>query len=230
MSGRQVGRDLETVCGAIEKDSTYGSMHRFLFGVDAEPCVRIVDREKRLLEVAGFRSPSCRPNRNPRDIGWREHGVRVVVDTTGAFGDPTHSRMKTTRRARFAGTSAAGAEAVINSAAFKIKDKALSMPDDAITLIYGCNHELFDPGAPPRDLGGLVHDHRAGPHGQAPARPPPRLDHHDGVHEHGTRGDEQPGPARHGAQGRGRRIFVATAARSTASFSPRATPPMRWKR
>ena len=35
--------------------------------------------------------------------------------------------------------------AVINSAAFKIKDKALAVPDDAITLIYGCNHELFDP-------------------------------------------------------------------------------------
>ena len=34
---------------------------------------------------------------------------------------------------------------VIYSAAFKIKDKALSMPEDAITLIYGCNHELFDP-------------------------------------------------------------------------------------
>ena len=44
--GRQVGRDLETVCGVIEKDSTYGSMHRFLFGVNAEPCVRIVDRAR----------------------------------------------------------------------------------------------------------------------------------------------------------------------------------------
>jgi len=51
--GREVGRNLETVAGVIEKDSTYGSMHRFLFGVNAEPCVRIVDRERRLLDVTG---------------------------------------------------------------------------------------------------------------------------------------------------------------------------------
>jgi len=141
--GRQVGRDLETVCGVIEKDSTYGSMHRFLFGVDAEPCVRIVDREKKLLEVAGVPVTILQKARNPRDIGWREHGVRLVTDTTGAFGDPT--RPEDDAKGAMRGHLAAGAERVIYSAAFKIKDKALSMPDDAITLIYGCNHELFDP-------------------------------------------------------------------------------------
>ena len=51
--GRPVGRDLDALCGMIEKDSTYGSNHRFLFGVNAAPCVRIVDRERNLLEVAG---------------------------------------------------------------------------------------------------------------------------------------------------------------------------------
>jgi glyceraldehyde 3-phosphate dehydrogenase len=142
-TGREVGRDLETVCGAIEKDSTYGSMHRFLFGVDAEPCVRIVDREKRLLEVAAVPVTVLQTDRNPRDIAWRDNGVRVVVDTTGAFGDPT--RPADDDRGSLRGHLGAGAEAVINSSAFKIKDKALSVPDDAITLIYGCNHELFDP-------------------------------------------------------------------------------------
>jgi glyceraldehyde 3-phosphate dehydrogenase len=142
-TGREVGRDLETVCGAIEKDSTYGSMHRFLFGVDAEPCVRIVDREKRLLEVAEVPVTVLQTDRNPRDIGWRDHAARVVVDTTGAFCDPT--RPPDDDRGALRGHVGAGAEVVINSAAFKIKDKALSVPDDAITLIYGCNHELFDP-------------------------------------------------------------------------------------
>jgi glyceraldehyde 3-phosphate dehydrogenase len=141
--GRQVGRDLEAVCGVIEKDSTYGSMHRFLFGVDAEPCVRIVDREKKLLDVAGVPVTILQKARNPRDIGWREHGVRLVTDTTGAFGDPT--RPEDDAKGAMRGHLAAGAERVIYSAAFKIKDKALSMPDDATTLIYGCNHELFDP-------------------------------------------------------------------------------------
>jgi glyceraldehyde 3-phosphate dehydrogenase len=141
--GREVGRDLETVCGVIEKDSTYGSMHRFLFGVDAEPCIRIVDREKRLLEVAGVPVTILQKARNPRDIGWRDHGVRVVADTTGNFCDPT--RPVDHEGGALRGHLGAGAEVVINSAAFKIKDKSLSVPDDAVSLIYGCNHELFDP-------------------------------------------------------------------------------------
>ncbi len=65
--GREVGRELEAICGVIEKDSTYGSIHRFLFGVNAEPCVRIVDREKRLLEVAGVPVEVLQAERNPRD-------------------------------------------------------------------------------------------------------------------------------------------------------------------
>ena len=141
--GREVGKNLEAVCGAIEKDSTYGSMHRFLFGVDAKPCVRIVDREKRLLEVAELPVTILQTARNPRDIGWRDHGVRVVLDTTGTFLDPTHPIDH--EKGSLRGHLGAGAETVVNSASFKIKDKALSVPDDAISLIYGVNHELFDP-------------------------------------------------------------------------------------
>jgi len=141
--GREVGRNLEAVCGAIEKDSTYGSMHRFLFGVNADPCVRIVDRDKRLLEVAGVPVTMLQTARNPREIGWRDHGIRVALDTTGAFCDPTTPIGA--ERGALRGHLAAGAEAVINSAAFKIKDKSQSVPEDAITVIYGCNHEQFDP-------------------------------------------------------------------------------------
>jgi glyceraldehyde 3-phosphate dehydrogenase len=141
--GREVGRDLEAVCGVIEKDSTYGSMHRFLFGVNADPCVRIVDREKRLLDVAGVPVELLQTERNPRDIGWRGRGVRVVVDTTGAFNDPTHPIDHPGGSLR--GHLGAGAERVVNSAAFKLADKSRSIPQDATTLIYGCNHELFDP-------------------------------------------------------------------------------------
>ncbi|MBW2313823.1 MAG: glyceraldehyde-3-phosphate dehydrogenase [Deltaproteobacteria bacterium] len=140
--GRAIGRDLEAVCQTIEKDSTYGSMHRFLFGVNAEPCIRIVDREKGQLEVGGIPVRILQDARNPSDIGWRDHGARVVIDCTGAFGDPT--RPADDARGALRGHLAAGAEKVINSAAFKIKDKTKAMPDDALTLIYGINHDTFD--------------------------------------------------------------------------------------
>jgi glyceraldehyde 3-phosphate dehydrogenase len=141
--GREAGQDLEAVCQTIEKDSTYGSMHRFLYGVGAEPCVKIVDRERKLLTVAGVPVHVLQEARNPKDIGWRELGVRVVVDTTGAFGDPTSSPEAAGGALR--GHLEAGAEKVLYSAAFKIKDKTRARPDDAVLLIYGINHELFDP-------------------------------------------------------------------------------------
>jgi len=141
--GRPIGRDLEAVCQTIEKDSTYGSMHRFLFGVNAEPCIRIVNRAEKLLDVGGVPVRILQEARNPSDIGWRDHGARVVVDCTGAFGDPTRSTDDA--RGSLRGHLAAGAEKVLNSAAFKIKDPVKPMPDDAITLIYGINHDAFDP-------------------------------------------------------------------------------------
>ena len=141
--GREVGRGLDAVCGVIEHDSTYGAMHRFLFGVGAEPCIRIIDEASGLVEVAGVPVTVLREARNPSEIGWRHHGVRVVIDATGAFDDPTRPADHPSGALR--GHLAAGADKVIYSAAFKIKDKTRPMPDDAITLIYGINHDVFDP-------------------------------------------------------------------------------------
>lgn len=140
--GRPVGRDLEAVCGVIEKDSTYGRMHRFLYGVDAQPCIRILDREQKLLEVGSMPVRILQQERNPKDIGWRQHGVRLVVDTTGAFDDPTLPADQPGGSLR--GHVSAGAESVVYSAAFKQKDKTRQAPEDVTTLIYGCNHEAFD--------------------------------------------------------------------------------------
>ncbi|MCL1599520.1 MAG: glyceraldehyde-3-phosphate dehydrogenase [Actinomycetia bacterium] len=141
--GRDVGQGIEAVCGAIERDSTYGAMHRFLFGVNADPCVRVVDADRGLLDVAGTPVTVLREARNPRDIDWKQHDVRVVVDTTGVFSDPT--RIADDPKGALRGHLAAGAEKVINSAAFKIRDGGLSMPDDAVTLIAGINQDAFDP-------------------------------------------------------------------------------------
>ena len=141
--GRRVGSSLDAVCDAIENDSTYGSMHRFLWGVNADPCVRIADRDGGVLDVGGVQVTVLQSARNPREIGWRDHGVRVVVDATGAFDDPTRPADHPSGSLR--GHLVAGAEKVLYSAAFKIADRTLPMPDDAVTLIYGVNHDVFDP-------------------------------------------------------------------------------------
>lgn len=141
--GREAGQGLEAVCQVIEKDSTYGAMHRFLFGVGAEPCVRIADRERGLLDVAGVPVTVLRESRDPAGIDWRAHGVRLVVDTTGAFDDPAQPADAPGGSLR--GHLAAGAEKVIYSAAFKSRDGSRATQDDVVTLIAGVNHESFDP-------------------------------------------------------------------------------------
>jgi glyceraldehyde 3-phosphate dehydrogenase len=139
--GRPVGRDLEAVCAVIQNDSTYGNMDRFLFGVSAQSSVRIVDRERHLIEVAGMPVIILQAARNPADIDWHRHGVRVVVDTTGAFDDPGVSEGAPGGSLR--GHLVAGAEQVIYSAAFK--PNGAQAPSDCVTLINGINHDAFDP-------------------------------------------------------------------------------------
>lgn len=141
--GRPVGRGLEAVAQVIEKDSTYGPLHRFLYGYRAERLIEIVDENKGELLIDGIPVTVLREHRNPKDIPWREYGVEVVVECTGAFNDPTVPENHPKGSIR--GHLAAGARAVINSAPFKIKDKSLKMPEDAISLIYGVNHTSFDP-------------------------------------------------------------------------------------
>jgi glyceraldehyde 3-phosphate dehydrogenase len=66
-----------------------------------------------------------------------------VVDTTGQFLDPSHPPDHPKGALR--GHLAAGAEKVIASAPFKIKSKATSMPDDAVTTVMGVNENRYDP-------------------------------------------------------------------------------------
>lgn len=140
--GRDVGRDLDAVCGVIENDSTYGPIHRFLHGVAAPPCVRIVDRENRVIDVDGTPVTVLQAARDPREIAWRDNRAEVVVDTTGAFDDP--GRAVDAAGGSLRGHLWAGARKVIYSAAFKSRE-GTDVPDDAVTLIYGINHEAFDP-------------------------------------------------------------------------------------
>ena len=144
-TGRPVGSGMEAVAQAIERDSTYGPMHRFLHGAYARPCIEILDEAEGRLMVDGMPVRVLRSERSPRGIDWRRHGVRVVVDTTGAYKDPTVPGEHPKGALR--GHLAAGAEKVVISAPFKIKQKGLSHPEDAVTLIHGMNHAAYDPSA-----------------------------------------------------------------------------------
>ena len=93
--------------------------------------------------VDGIRIKVLRTCRNPRDIKWREHGVRLVVDTTGQFLDPTLPPDEP--GGSLCGHLECGAEKVVVSAPFKIKDKTKSMPQDAVTTIMGINENDYDP-------------------------------------------------------------------------------------
>jgi len=141
--GREAGTGLDSIVQAIEKDTTYGLMHKFLYGVKAERVIQIVDEKQGKLLIDGIPVTILREARNPADIPWRQYGVEIVVDCTGKFKDPTVS--SDNKNGSLRGHLHGGAKVVINSSPFKIKNKVMSIPDDAVTLIYGINHTAFDP-------------------------------------------------------------------------------------
>ncbi len=145
-TGREVGRSLDDIAHYLERDSTYGSLGRFLhgFGGSSGPSpVRVADRDAGLLDVDGVEVQLLTEARNPADIGWRRHGVGLVYDTTGVFRDPTQPAGAA--GGSLQGHLEAGARVVINSSAFKLKQKGVKLPEDAVMLIYGINHDAFDP-------------------------------------------------------------------------------------
>jgi glyceraldehyde 3-phosphate dehydrogenase len=142
--GRAVGKDLSAVAQAIENDSTYGPLHRFLYGYRGSRVIEIVGEKEGQLLIDGIPVTVLREHRNPREIPWRDHGVELVVECTGSFNDPTLPPDHPKGSIR--GHLQAGARKIVNSAPFKIKDKSLKMPGDAATFICGVNHMQFDPG------------------------------------------------------------------------------------
>ncbi|MEO5349749.1 MAG: glyceraldehyde-3-phosphate dehydrogenase [Magnetococcus sp. YQC-3] len=142
--GRPVGKSLADLAHAVEHDSTYGRLSRFLHGYHGQRVIEELDETSGRMVINGIPVRFLRSQRNPREIGWREHGVRLVVDCTGVFTDPTASADAGSGALR--GHLDAGAEKVLLSAPFKIKTGGLSMPDDAITTVMGINDEMYMPG------------------------------------------------------------------------------------
>jgi len=141
--GRQIGNSLEDIAHLLGTDSTYGAIEKFLFGVKAQKDIKVISKKDNLLEIFGKPVKILCKARNPRDIKWRENKIKLVIDTTGAFNDPTY--LEDDKKGSLRGHLAAGAQKVLNSAPFKIKDKSKKVPEDCVTLIYGINHTTFNP-------------------------------------------------------------------------------------
>jgi glyceraldehyde 3-phosphate dehydrogenase len=143
-TGREVGRSLDSIAHYLSSDSTYGSLGRFLHGyAGTRDCVKVVDRESGRLAIDGVEVQLLTEHRDPREIGWVEHGVKLVIDTTGKFRDPTAPANHPSGSLQ--GHLESGAQLVLVSSAFKIRDRSARVPDDSVMLIYGINHGAFDP-------------------------------------------------------------------------------------
>ncbi|WHH60793.1 glyceraldehyde 3-phosphate dehydrogenase NAD-binding domain-containing protein [Petroclostridium sp. X23] len=143
-SGRELGKKMEDIIQYLSVDSTYGTLNRFLYGYTGESCdIKIPDRSECMIEMDGIPVKILKNARNPRDIDWAKEGVRLVIDCTGVFLDPTLPADHPKGSLR--GHLEAGAEKVIVSAPFKIRDSSRKLPEDSATFVYGVNHPSYDP-------------------------------------------------------------------------------------
>jgi glyceraldehyde 3-phosphate dehydrogenase len=142
--GRKAGTSLGDIALYIEKDSTYGTLHRYLYGYRSKRLIENLDEDKGTMLIDGTPVTILRESRNPRDILWNEHGVKVVVEATGNYVDPT--AQSEAKEGSLRGHVEAGAEKVIVSAPFKIKEKGRSLPEDARTIVMGINDEVYEHG------------------------------------------------------------------------------------
>lgn len=141
--GRQVGTGLQDIASSIDRDSSYGRLGMYLHGCKGSQVIENLDDADGTMTINGVPVKILREARNPAGIQWKENGVRLVVDTTGAFTDPTADA--DSPKGALRGHVQAGAEKVLLSAPFKIKNKGLDMPADAVTTVMGINDGDFNP-------------------------------------------------------------------------------------
>ncbi|MCD7101937.1 type I glyceraldehyde-3-phosphate dehydrogenase [Pseudoclavibacter sp. 13-3] len=106
-------RDLETQAHLLKYDSVHGIWDH---EVETAPGRLIVDGR----EITALSS------RDPRELGWGDQGVDIVIEGTGKFNDADNAR----------GHIEAGAKKVIITAPAKHEDA---------TFVMGVNDDLYDP-------------------------------------------------------------------------------------
>lgn len=142
-TGRDVGASLDAVVQYLAKDSTYGPLHRFLFGRSGTRDMNVVDEKRGVISAYSKEIVILREARNPKDIPWRDNNVSLVVDATGTFRDPDAEA--DAPRGSLRGHLAAGAAVVVQSSPFKSSQKGKSLPPDAAIMVHGINDYEFDP-------------------------------------------------------------------------------------
>ncbi|MBW2063987.1 MAG: glyceraldehyde-3-phosphate dehydrogenase [Deltaproteobacteria bacterium] len=141
--GREAGTSLKDIAYYMERDSTYGALHKYLYGHRGQRVISQVNEDAGTMNVDGIHVRILRHSRNPKDIQWGDYGVKLVVDATGKFLDPSLPSEHSGGSIR--GHLDSGAERVILSAPFKIRDKKKAMPEDAVTTVMGVNDNDYDP-------------------------------------------------------------------------------------
>lgn len=140
--GRKVGQSFQDIIHYIERDTSYGRLDSFLHGYQGTKVISDVDEANGTLKVDGVNVKILQQSRNPKDIEWAKHNAKIVVDTTGQFLDP--SLGPDAERGSIRGHIAGGAQKVIASAPFKLKE-GVPMPEDAVTTVMGVNDGDYDP-------------------------------------------------------------------------------------
>ena len=108
--------DAETNAHLLKYDSTYGA---YAGSIEARGGQLVVDGKA--IAVSAERDPGA--------IKWRDHGVDIVIESTGLFTDATKARAHIT---------SGGARKVIVSAPAKNED---------LTIVLGVNDDRYDPAA-----------------------------------------------------------------------------------
>ncbi len=143
-AGREIGSGIEDFVEFIKSDSTYGNLDRFLYGYSGQTSeIVITDAENWIFKINGRVVKVLTTARNPKDINWKAHDVKTVVDCTGVFLNPNTPADAPKGSVR--GHLEAGAETVICSAPFKL-DKGAEIPEDAKMVVYGINHDEVELG------------------------------------------------------------------------------------
>ena len=141
--GRKAGTSLSDIAHYVERDSTYGWLHGYLFGHRGQPVISNLNESDGSMIIDGTPVRFLSSQRDPAQIGWDRHDVRLVVDTTGQFLDPNQGLDNPQGTVR--GHLASGADKVIISAPFKAQDKSAATPEDAVTTVMGINTNDYDP-------------------------------------------------------------------------------------
>jgi len=160
--GRPVG-DLAGLRGAVHRQGQYLRRPPPLsVGQAAARDIKVVDEERGLISAYGKELVILREARNPKDIPWRDHGVSLVVECTGAFRDP-HAEPDAAKGS-LRGHLVAGARVVVQSSPFKSGGGGHAAARRFRSVHQRDQRLRVRPRQAQDCLSGLVHDNGPGAH------------------------------------------------------------------